>query len=200
MRDGKNILEVASLSPDYMGFIFYSGSPRYVQKDFSIPDGFPSTIVKVGVFVNERTEVIKTIASRLRLPFIQLHGNEPVEQCEELKGEGYGVIKVFSVDDAFDFKITNLYASCVDLFLFDTKGKYYGGNSKAFDWKILHRYDQQVPFFLSGGLSPENIDQLVALNNMNLYAIDINSGVEISPGVKNIDKIKQVTKIINSVL
>ena len=82
----------------------------------------------------------------------------------------------------------------VDFFLFDTKGKYHGGNAIAFDWNLLNQYDQEIPFFLSGGISHKNIDQVLALRGMNIYAVDVNSGVELNPGVKDVDKIRELLK------
>ncbi len=200
MREAKNIEEIASLYPDYMGFIFYDKSPRYVGEEFVIPKNIPSSVQKVGVFVNEGFETILGRRSSIEFQFVQLHGDESVELCEDLKDAGLKVIKAFSVDDDFDFSVTKKYDSSVDYFLFDTKGKYYGGNAKVFDWKVLKRYNQQVPFFLSGGLSPENIGMVKELNEMNIHALDLNSGVEISPGLKNIDKIKEVSRILNTTL
>ena len=192
MREKENIRLIASQQPDYMGFIFYAASPRFVGNDFVVPDDLPSTVVPVGVFVNEEVSVIESTARRAGFKTVQLHGSETPDQCLALKEKGYTVIKVFSVDDAFDFAVTEPYKSVADYFLFDTKGKYHGGNAKTFDWKILERYDQQVPFFLSGGLSPENIAQIHTLKAMNLYALDANSGVEESPARKDPEKVKKI--------
>jgi phosphoribosylanthranilate isomerase len=192
MRDSKNILEVAALRPDYMGFIFYEKSPRYVGGDFAIPTGFPKTIKRVGVFVNEQVEIVKAFSIKHQLDYVQLHGHESVEECIELRQEGIGVIKVFSVDAHFDFKTTIPFENCVDYFLFDTKGKFYGGNAATFDWGLLNSYNQAVPFFLSGGLNEQNILEIKNLQEMNLHAIDVNSGVELLPGIKNTDQIKKI--------
>ncbi|HYI77510.1 MAG TPA: phosphoribosylanthranilate isomerase [Chryseolinea sp.] len=192
MRDAENILSVASLAPQYLGFIFYTKSPRFVGDDFKIPSGMPSSIKRVGVFVNDSNETILNKSKSLGLDLVQLHGNETPLQCEELKSTELGVIKVFSIDDDFHFDKTKAYKEVVDYFLFDTKGKHYGGNARTFDWKILNQYDQEIPFFLSGGLSPENISSLGDILKMNLHALDLNSGVEISPGLKDPAKIKTV--------
>lgn len=196
MRDRENIQDVLKLRPDYMGFIFYDKTPRYVGKDFSLPDDFPSGTRRVGVFVNEEKDVIVETAVRFKLDFVQLHGLESVEQCGELKATGVGVIKVFSVDDETDFSITRPYQSVVDYFLFDTKGKFYGGNSRAFDWNVLLRYDQKVPFFLSGGITPENIDAIKAFPSFNIRAVDVNSGVEVRPAYKDVEKVRAVKRIL----
>jgi phosphoribosylanthranilate isomerase len=193
-----NIVEVASLNPDYMGFIFYEPSPRYVGVGFKMPSDLPKSIKKVGVFVNEEVEAIKRIVTDLKFDFVQLHGHESVEDCQTLKRFGVGVIKVFSIDTTFDFKTTIPYEHVVDYFLFDTKGKFYGGNAISFDWNLLVNYHQRVPFFLGGGLTPENIIGLKNISKMNLHAIDVNSGVEDSAGNKNIVRIEAVIKLLNS--
>ena len=192
-----NIVEVASLNPDYMGFIFYEPSPRHVGVDFKMPV-LPKSIKKVGVFVNEDVEVIKKLVAKFKLDFVQLHGHESVEDCRVLKEFGVGVIKVFSIDTTFDFKTTIPYEHVVDYFLFDTKGKFYGGNAIPFDWNLLADYHLRVPFFLGGGLDLENISGIKNISTMNLHAIDVNSGVEDSPGLKNIVKTKSMLEILNS--
>lgn len=197
MRDSANIAAVAALHPDYMGFIFYEKSPRFVGADFSIST-IPAEIKKVGVFVNEKTEIILSKVKQHNLDFTQLHGNESPEQCQELKGKGVKIIKAFSVDGDFDFKSVNAYADAVSYFLFDTKGKYFGGNASAFDWTLLQQYDQQIPFFLSGGISAESVSELKAIKNLNIHALDVNSGVEISPGVKDVGKVKELKRVVSS--
>jgi phosphoribosylanthranilate isomerase len=198
MCDASNIMEVASLQPDYMGFIFYKPSPRYVGEEFNLPDDFPNTTERVGVFVNETTDVIKDLTEKFNLTTIQLHGSESPEQCKSLKERRLHIIKAFSVDDTFDFDQTEEYKPYVDFFLFDTKGKFHGGNAKRFNWEILKKYDQEIPFLLSGGLTPDNIEEIKALQGMNIYAIDINSGVEVKPGLKNVTAIKEVNELLDN--
>jgi phosphoribosylanthranilate isomerase len=201
MRDAENIQRVASLQPDMMGFIFYVKSPRYVGEQFKLPEDFPPSIKRVGVFVNESSERVRQLVNALALDYVQLHGNEYVEQCEALRDGRIKVIKVFSVDDQFDFERTRPYEGVADFFLFDTKGKYYGGNAQPFDWSVLKKYNQRIPFFLSGGLNPGNVaDAIAATQGMNLFALDINSGVEESPGVKDLNKIKSLKEIFNETL
>jgi phosphoribosylanthranilate isomerase len=185
MRDAKNIAEVAARRPDYMGFIFYRKSPRYVGEDFSIPADFPPTIKRVGVFVNASVDEIAVVAKRHSLWGAQLHGRETPEECAAVRATGIKVLKAFPVDEAFDFAVTSAYRDAVDFFLFDTKGPLHGGNARRFDWNLLGKYDQSVPFFLSGGLSPENVSEVKHLAGMNLYALDVNSGIESSPGIKD---------------
>ena len=192
MRDETNILQVASFVPDYMGFIFYPASPRYVGDSFEVPADLHPSITRVGVFVNESTNVILEKIKRHAIKYVQLHANETAAQCQELRDSGVHIIKVFSVDDSFDFQSTKPYVPVADFFLFDTKGKFHGGNGTAFNWEILKHYDQEVPFFLSGGLTSAHLDTISELQYMNLHALDLNSGVEQVPGLKDIEKVKAV--------
>lgn len=195
MRDAGNILDVAALHPDYMGFIFYQGSKRFVGKDFAIPDSLSRDIKRVGVFVNQSTEEIADTATEHSLNLIQLHGDESPQQCDELKEKGFEIIKAFAVGNEFDFQTTLNYKKSVNYFLFDTKGKDFGGNGITFQWDLLKNYDQEIPFFLSGGISPLNIMNIKNLSDMNLYAIDVNSGVEKAVGVKDVGLIKKLVQI-----
>lgn len=200
MRDAQNINDVAALNPDFMGFIFYEKSKRYVGKDFVIPTNFPSQIKRVGVFVNEATEVVLKKVEQHRLDFVQLHGGESVKECEQLKRNRVGIIKVFSVDNDFDFSTVDEFESCSDYFLFDTKSEGYGGSGKTFDWSMLENYSNHVPFFLSGGLSPENVSAALQVKSTALFALDVNSGVEISPGFKDVDKIRSIKTILDTTI
>jgi phosphoribosylanthranilate isomerase len=192
LSEPDNIRQVAALLPDYMGFIFYKNSPRFVSDDFVMPQSLPASIKKIGVFVNETVQKVSRISKQLSLDGVQLHGTESIDNCKALKAVGLRVIKVFSVDDAFDFKLVSEYKSTVDYFLFDTKGMLYGGNGYVFNWNKLKEYDQEVPFFLSGGLSPDNILSVKELAGMNIHALDVNSGVEVRPGLKDVDLINEI--------
>jgi phosphoribosylanthranilate isomerase len=192
MRDPVNIREVGALLPDFMGFIFYKPSPRYVGENFELPADFPSSVKRVGVFVNESVDHILRVSRKHRLTYAQLHGEESIDVCRKLRNENLRVIKVFRIGEQFDFSALVPFNPMVDYFMFDTRGKYYGGNAQVFDWRILKQYDQEIPFFLSGGLNPQNIAAISALTSMNLYAIDLNSGVEQEAGIKDIVKIRNV--------
>jgi len=189
MREEENIRAVAALHPEYMGFIFYSGSKRFVGNGFNVPADFPERIKRVGVFVHESTNEILRLAKKHELSVIQFHGGEPLDDCEKIRASGLLVIKVFSVDASFDFEETKRFASGADYFMFDTKGQHYGGNGIAFDWDMLRKYDQRVPFFLSGGLTLGNREKIKKLKDLNVHALDLNSGVEIRPGLKDVDLI-----------
>jgi phosphoribosylanthranilate isomerase len=197
MKRPANISDVSLLDIDYMGFIFYSKSPRFVGVDFVLPPLTPR-LKRVGVFVNESTNNILAKAAEFGLDYIQLHGGESPQQCIELRTDGLKVIKVFSVDDDFSFDETVAYRDVSDFFLFDAKGKHFGGNARKFNWNVLNNYDQEVPFFLSGGLGHENLAEREIFSKWNLHAVDINSGVEDSPGLKNINAISKVIEILNA--
>lgn len=199
MKYPENILEVGTLLPDYMGFIFWEKSARYF--DGIIPK-LPKSIKKVGVFVDASLEEILNKIEKHDLQAVQLHGNESAEFCELLKkntSKLIDVIKVFPILDTFDFGILNPYEKVCDFFLFDTKGKLPGGNGTTFDWKVLEKYPSTKPFFLSGGIGKEEIEKLVdtlqcnvSLKKLPFYAIDVNSKFEIKPGLKNIELCRDV--------
>ncbi|WP_026979203.1 phosphoribosylanthranilate isomerase [Flavobacterium tegetincola] len=187
MKETENILDIAALNPEYLGFIFAKKSPRYFE---GVIPALPDAIQKVGVFVDETVEVIVKLVNLHQLQAVQLHGKESVEFCERLKQQlssDVKVIKVFSVGAAFDFKILEPFEKVSDYFLLDTKGKFPGGNGTQFDWKILEKYTSQKPFFLSGGIGVDDTAAVQQLRKMNLplHAIDCNSKLEISAGMKN---------------
>jgi phosphoribosylanthranilate isomerase len=200
MRNTQNILDVAALKPDYMGFIFFEKSPRNVTEIKSLETilSLPKEIKKVGVFVNESLEnIVKTVRT-FGLSTVQLHGNESTDICKRLKVLKLEVWKAFSVDQNFDFEICKPYQNTVDRFLFDTKGEGYGGHGKTFDWNILKKYNQRVPFMLAGGISLENLTELQLLDGLNIAGIDVNSKFENSPGDKNIEKLQTLFEKIKA--
>lgn len=194
MKFPENILEVGALLPDYMGFIFWEKSARYF--DGIIPE-LPKSIKKTGVFVNESAEIIVEKVLRHDLQAVQLHGHESVQFCKELKskiGSKIEIIKVFSVDENFDFEVLKPFETVCDFFLFDTKGKLPGGNGTTFNWEVLKNYPSTKPFFLSGGIGIEELTAVkqILKTNLPIYAIDINSKFEIEPGLKNIKRLKDL--------
>ena len=192
MREAANIKELAALSPDFMGFIFYPPSSRFVSTiDENTIKSIPKKIRKVGVFVNENVLKIKDIAKNFRLDVIQLHGDESPDVCMKLKSEGYVVIKAFHIASADDFSETAEYEGTCDYYLFDTKTQGYGGSGMTFDWTFLDRYTGQTPFLLSGGIRLESVQDLWKLNHPKLAGFDINSGFEVKPALKDIDLVKK---------
>jgi phosphoribosylanthranilate isomerase len=191
MKYPDNILDVSQLLPDYLGFIFYEKSARFFDGD--IPE-IPKSIQKVGVFVNATLEGIISKIKKHGLNTIQLHGNENVNFCQSLKKEGIEIIKVFSIDDDFDFDILKPFEAVCDYFLFDTKGKLPGGNGITFNWQILKNYNSRKPFFLSGGIGIEEIEKIKTLQ-LPIHAIDVNSKFEIKPGLKNINLVRTAREL-----
>lgn len=193
MTDPENIQALAALRPDYMGLIFYEKSKRYAGATpiAAIDKMIGSEMEKVGVFVNEDIEEVTSLADEYGIKILQLHGDEDVDYCKILKSKGYQIIKAFSIGDSFEFEKLIPYKTVVDYFLFDTKGAEYGGNGVTFDWSILNNYDNEIPFFLSGGLSADNIATVLEMDNLNLYAVDVNSKFETSPGYKDIKLLKE---------
>jgi len=186
MKFPENILEVSTLQPDFMGFIFWEKSSRYF--DGAIPM-LPKSIKKVGVFVDESLEIIVSKIEKYNLDCVQLHGNESVEFCQKLKQIPIEIIKVFSIKDEFDFVLLKKFESVCDYFLFDTKGELPGGNGITFDWNLLKEYPSNKPFFLSGGIGIEKIKWLKEMN-LPLFAVDVNSKFETEPGLKNSELLK----------
>jgi len=199
MKYPDNILEVGSLLPDYMGFICWEKSARYF--DGELPN-LPQSIKKTGVFVNASQEDIQAKISQYDLQAVQLHGNESVAFCQELKNtlaKSIEIIKVFSVDTGFDFDELKSFETVCDYFLFDTKGKLPGGNGTTFDWKVLEKYPSQKPFFLSGGIGLDEIDLIneIVKTDLPIYAIDVNSKFEIEAGLKNKEELHRFKQKIN---
>ena len=175
-----------------IGLIFYPDSPRYVDpaEVEQWIDRIPDSVKKVGVFVNEQIDTINNITRQLKLEFIQLHGDESPEFCN---GIIRPVIKVFRVGDDFDAIVLNEYD--VHGFLFDTYKKGNpGGTGTRFNWDLIANLKTETPIILSGGLTPENV--LNGIEAVNPAAVDVNSGVESVPGVKDEEKIKELSSVL----
>ena len=195
MKFEENIREVEALQPDYLGFIFFSGSKRYVTGALpSIDEG----IKKIGVFVNEE---IQEILNRVRsegLHGIQLHGEESPAYVEhlqaDLKGSKVEIIKAFPVGESMDWEKLEPYERLCDYFLFDAKGEKRGGNGVQFDWNLLSGYNLSTPYFLSGGIGPDDLETLKDFMKTKeaelCKVIDVNSRFEKSPGLKNTEELK----------
>lgn len=197
MREEANVRAIAELKPDYMGFIFYAASKRFVdQADADLLKNLPHGIKSTGVFVDEDLTVVLQKAKQYRLKAIQLHGSETPEYCESLKKElnGIELIKAFGIDENFDFTTLDFYKAKVDFFLFDTKTPAHGGSGLKFNWKILANYSSDKLYFLSGGIGLEDLNEITAIKDRRLYAVDLNSRFETSPGLK---KVEQVNHAIN---
>ncbi len=195
MREVENIRDLEGVAPDFMGLIFFDKSPRDAS-GFELDDDLAKGVARVGVFVNPTLDAVLEKARTYHLDYIQLHGDEPVSLVSELKAAGLGVIKVFRVDEALPLEEMKVFIGAVDFFLFDTKTKLFGGSGVKFNWDILKSYPFDTPYFLSGGIELDDIENIVNMELPGLYAIDINSRFEIVPGRKDIDKIKKVKELL----
>lgn len=199
MRDPANITGVvAGSSPDYLGFIFYPRSKRFAGFR-PLPEVLavvPDSVKKVGVFVDETPETVLEVIEQWNLEAVQLHGKESPDYCHRLKISGMVVIKAFSVDETFDFSTLEGYSQSCDFFLFDTKGLLPGGTGNKFNWQLLSNYQGDKPFFLSGGIGPDDWKAISELSHPQLLGIDINSGFEISPGWKDVESIRKFIREI----
>lgn len=190
MKHPENIKALAELDIDYMGFIFYKKSPRFAETVVEVPEN----IQKVGVFVNENIDTIQEKVKSYGLKLIQLHGHETPAFCEQLNQalaeSGKSEVqlwKVFSIQSPSDFEGIEAYSFYVHGHLLDTKGQYRGGNGQKFDWQLLEQFNFTKPVMLSGGIGPEDAEQVSELYKKGLIAgVDINSGFEEEPGLKNI--------------
>lgn len=190
------IHELEEMKVDFLGFIFYEPSPRYVLNLLTLQEiAEVNHAAKVGVFVNETVERITQVAMEARLHFVQLHGDENKAYIQELReglSPGTQIVKAIRISEEEPFLQTQLneLSPLVDYFLFDTDSKHFGGTGKRFDWQILNKLTLTKPYFLSGGISPENQRELGILDSMP-FALDINSKFETKPGFKDLDKIKK---------
>ena len=197
MRDKDNIAELLEVQPDFMGFIFHEKSPRNVT-EFPVLN-FPENIKKVGVFVNKPQAFIKEKAMVFPLDYIQLHGSESPEYCTELKNKGFKIVKAFNIHPDFDFERLNSYESICEFFIFDAFGEKAGGNGIVFNWKLLDKYQGKTPFLLSGGINENMVEEIRKISHPQLLGVDINSGFEIKPGLKNTIKVKQFLEGIKTI-
>ena len=185
MRDSENIRAIEQTKADLMGFIFHPKSPRFVA---SLPEYMPKKQKRVGVFVNASLEQILAKAQKFSLEYIQLHGDEPPAFCSELKNRGLKVIRDLRIANADDIIRAESY-NMADLMIFDTKTELYGGSGKKFNWQLLENYKGCVPFLLSGGIRSDTFEEIKAFFHPQFAGIDLNSGFEISPALKDVGKL-----------
>ena len=195
------IHELISMKVDFLGFIFYKKSPRFVLNSLSLEDiESLKHNGKVGVFVNETIENVVEISRKANLNYIQLHGDEDDIYIAELKRQlnpEIKIIKVLRIGSEvknFKSKIHHL-KSPADFLLFDTDSKAFGGTGKTFDWQILNEVEIPKPYFLSGGISVENFDEIQNIKHQP-FALDINSKFETQAGIKDLEKIREFIRIL----
>lgn len=187
MTNGENIRQTEQLGVDFIGFIFYPRSPRFL---FEMPTYLPARSWRVGVFVNESKDNILMYADRFGLDYIQLHGNESPEFCHNLQAAGMKLIKAFSIATPRDLSSVPAYEGLCQYYLFDTKTPQYGGSGNQFDWTLLNRYTGNTPFLLSGGINQYSAAAIRNFHHPRLAGVDINSRFESSPGLKDIGRIQ----------
>jgi len=182
-----NATALSSLEVDYMGMIFYEKSARKLTN----ANLSTSNLKRVGVFVNDSVDKVVKQATLHNLDVVQLHGNESPSECLELKSTGLQVWKAFPVVSEQDVAASSAYDGFCDTFLFDAKGTLPGGNGTTFNWKLLEIYTGETPFWLSGGINETHVDQINKLKSSlpKMLGVDVNSGFEIAPGQKDINKI-----------
>jgi phosphoribosylanthranilate isomerase len=196
MKYPENVQKVGLLEPDFMGFIFYPSSKRFVENlDPWVLSQLPANIAKVGVFVNHDLQEVVEIAKKFSMNLLQLHGTESAAYVAALKqqlaGTGIKLMKAFGVDESFKFGELDDYQTTVDYFLFDTQTPDHGGSGKQFNWELLNGYTLSTPYFLSGGIGLESLEALKRIDDKRLFALDVNSRFELEPGMKDISKLKE---------
>lgn len=211
LREPANIAAVCALPVDFIGFIFYPPSPRYVDPAVKLDTWLRRQatvslggIAKVGVFVNAAIEEVVNAIHDYQLDYVQLHGEESPEYCQELEDlwslssiRRASIIKAFSVDAQFDFQTTAAYTAYCKYFIFDTKGAGYGGTGQSFDWALLDRYLGVTPFLLSGGIGPTDVTAIRQLQHPQLSGVDLNSRFESVPGEKDVTLLEQFIRNLN---
>ncbi|HEY0680104.1 MAG TPA: phosphoribosylanthranilate isomerase [Chitinophagaceae bacterium] len=195
MTQVKQVEELTELGVAFAGFIFYPKSPRYVFRDMTTSQiRRLNNINKVGVFVNASIEEVLHLVDECRLQMVQLHGDESAKYCEKI-ADYVSVVKAFRLSDhdSVDW-MTKPYVDSCDMFMFDTMGSGYGGTGKKFDWSVLRDSIIEKPFFLSGGIEPGDEEKLKEFAEepvaASLFAVDINSRFELSPGVKDMTRVR----------
>lgn len=203
MTKAEQVLQLDELGVEFAGFIFYPKSPRYVLSHMSkeqLKKLKGKHINKVGVFVNTPVEEVLQLVDACGLYLVQLHGDENPRYCEQIANY-VTVVKAFRLREGEDILWrAKDYQDAADMFLFDTEGAGYGGTGKKFNWDILKGGNVRKPFFLSGGIQPEDVELLKAFEQesvaKDLFAVDINSKFELAPGLKDMDKIQIFVKAL----
>lgn len=188
MTQADNIRATEALSVDMIGLNFYPKSPRCLCQ---MPDYLPRQARRVGVFVNQPKEELTMYADRFGLDYLQLHGTESPGYCRTLQSAGFRLIKAFAIARAKDIEVAHDYEGLCEYFLFDTKTPRYGGSGEQFDWTLLRHYHGQTPFLLGGGINAYSAKAIRALRHPHLAGVDLNSRFEVSPGVKDVERLRR---------
>lgn len=206
MTSTDQVLQLDEMGVEFAGFIFYPKSPRYVYRFMPRPEIKKirgRSINKVGVFVNAPVEEVLQTVDDCGLYLVQLHGDETPKYCEKIANY-VTVVKAFRLreNDNIPWKVKD-YQDIADMFLFDTEGAGYGGTGRKFDWNLLKGLNINKPFFLSGGIEPEDIQKLDNFSKepvaRDLFSIDVNSRFETSPGIKDMEKLKTFIEAVKQI-
>jgi phosphoribosylanthranilate isomerase len=194
LNDPRAVAAAVEGGADFVGVVFFAKSPRAVSPDQAaeLLDEVPKRIKRVGLFVDADDRLFNQVLSRVRLDLLQLHGKEPPARVEELRTHwGLPAMKAIGVSTAADLENANAYLEVADRLMFDAKAPpgatRPGGNAVAFDWTLLAGHRWKLPWMLAGGLTPRNVARAIRLSGAR--AVDVSSGVESAPGVKDPRKI-----------
>ena len=187
-------LDAARLGADALGFNFWPRSKRHVNAATArqIIARLPPFVTPVGVFVNQSEGEMRAIAAETGIQVFQLHGDEPPELCSRLP---LPVVKAIPVDQVRT--LSRLLSYEVQAFLLDTPSRGYGGTGQPFDWSLAEGVSEVAPVILAGGLTPENVAE--AVRAVRPWAVDVASGVESSPGVKDADRMSRFIEAVREV-
>lgn len=194
MTQADNIRETEDLGVDLIGLNFYPKSPRCLCQ---MPEYLPREARRVGVFVNQPKEEVTMYTDRFGLDYLQLHGMESPGYCQTLQSRGFHLIKAFAIAQAKDLQATQAYEGLCDYFLFDTKTPKYGGSGEQFDWTLLQHYHGQTSFLLGGGINAYSAKAIRAFRHPCLAGVDLNSRFELSPGVKDVERLRKFLNELN---
>ena len=199
MREADNIRQVEALGIDWLGFIFWPKSSRFVHER---PAYLPANAKRVGVFVDADIEVVRETAAAYCLDIIQLHGKESPSYIKQLRSlcsdHVAAIVKAFNIATPEDLKQTEPYEGITDYFLFDTKAKMVGGNGTQFDWTVLNDYQGNTPFILSGGIGPDDAEKVKAFHHPMLAGIGLNSRFETVPAHKDVNLLRTFIETIKN--
>ncbi|MFN1833939.1 phosphoribosylanthranilate isomerase [Balneola sp. MJW-20] len=191
---------VSGAMADYLGFIFYEKSPRYIQPaEAGAIINWLEGPEKVGVFVNQPIDEVNQIAKETGIDLVQLHGDEPVHYCSLIEKPIIKVIHVTKDRELSDIeRLISEYEDHVNYFLFDTKiDDLWGGTGRSFDWSVIKKLHIPKPYFVSGGLNVENISKAIEISEP--FGVDLSSSLEAEPGLKDFGKIEDLMDQIREI-
>jgi phosphoribosylanthranilate isomerase len=204
LNDERGVAAAVEAGADFVGVVFFARSPRFVEPEHAaaLLDAVPRRIKRVGLFVDADDALFDRVLRRVRLDLLQLHGKEPPARVADLRAHwGLPAMKVIGVSAASDLEAATSYLDIADRLMFDAKppkgATRPGGNAVSFDWTLLAGHKWKLPWFLAGGLTARNVARAIKLSGAK--AVDVSSGVESAPGVKDPKKIRAFIKAAKGV-